>query len=97
MTLLTHHRSEPIHQALKTQYARCHETKLIVCFYNSRVFFYNSRGFFLMRCSKKGQKIENLKVIENQINNYRICLSISRIFLYQDITQKVRCDLYTNT
>ena len=28
---------------------------------------------------------------------YRIYLSISRIFLYQDITQKVGCDLYRNT
>ena len=28
---------------------------------------------------------------------YRIYSSISRIFLYQNITQKVRCDLYTNT
>ena len=31
------------------------------------------------------------------IVNYRIYSSISRIFLYQNITQKVRCDLYTNT
>ena len=28
---------------------------------------------------------------------YRIYSSISRIFLYQNITQKIRCDLYTNT
>ena len=28
---------------------------------------------------------------------YRIYLSISCIFLYQNITQKVRCDLYMNT
>ena len=38
MMLLTQHRVEQIHQALKNQYACCHEIKLIVYFYDSRCF-----------------------------------------------------------
>ena len=39
MLLLTHDRLEQIHQALKKQFARHHESKVIVCFYDSCCFF----------------------------------------------------------
>ena len=39
MTLLTQDRLEQIYQALKKQYACHHESKLIVCFYDSHCFF----------------------------------------------------------
>ena len=48
MTLLTQDRLEQIYQALKNPYARCHESKLIVCFYDSRCF--------LMHCKEKVSK-----------------------------------------
>ena len=38
MTLLTQDRLEHIYQALKKQYTRRHESKLIVCFYDSYFF-----------------------------------------------------------
>ena len=43
MTLLAQDRLEQIYQALKKQYARLHESKLIVCIYDSPCFF-------LLRC-----------------------------------------------
>ena len=41
--LLTQDRLEQIYQALKNQNARRHESKLIICFYDSHCFF-------LLRC-----------------------------------------------
>ena len=38
MTLLTQDHLEQIYQALKNPYAHCHESNLIVCFYDSRCF-----------------------------------------------------------
>ena len=35
--------------------------------------------------------------LDHSKTNYRIYSSISRIFLYQNIAQKVRCDLHRNT
>ena len=40
MTLLTLDHLEQIYQTLKNQYAHCHESKVIVCFYDSRCFFF---------------------------------------------------------
>ena len=39
MTLLTQDHLEQIYQTLKNQCARCYESKLIVCFYDSLCFF----------------------------------------------------------
>ena len=39
MTLLTQDGLEKIYQALKKHYALCHQSKLIVCFYDPRCFF----------------------------------------------------------
>ena len=39
MTLLTQDHLEQIHQAVKKQYGRHHESKLIVCYYDSLCFF----------------------------------------------------------
>ena len=56
MTLLTQDHLNQIYQALKNQYARSHESKLIVCFMIHAVFSY------CVAC-KKCQKIGNLEVI----------------------------------
>ena len=49
MPLLTQDCLEQIHQALENQYACHHESKVIVCFYDSCCFF-------LLRCMQEVSK-----------------------------------------
>ena len=59
-----------------------------------KLYFTNPLDYVLAKIFNPANEV-NLKCLS--FINYRIYSSISRIFLYQNITQKIRCDLYMNT
>ena len=83
MTLLTQYRLAQIYQALNNQYACHHESKLTVCFYDSRCFC-------LLCHMQDVSKIADLKVIVNRKKNHnQVDQAVLRLSLEREVMVEI--------